>query len=63
LLAYVGTVFVVHIPWTQFLTKTVVFPQLPWKSGYITTIVAVFGTTISPYFFLAILARSGRPAR
>ena len=51
LLAYVGTVFVVHIPWSQFLTKTVVFPQLPWKSGYITTIVAVFGTTISPYLF------------
>ena len=51
LLAYVGTVFVVHIPWTQFLTKTFVFPQLPWKPEYITTIVAVFGTTISPYLF------------
>ena len=51
LLAYVGTVFVVHIPWSHFLTKTVVFPPLPWKSGYITTIVAVFGTTISPYLF------------
>lgn len=51
LLAYVGTVFVVHIPWTQFLTKTFVFPQLPWKPGYTTTIVAVFGTTISPYLF------------
>lgn len=51
LLAYVGTVFVVHIPWTQFLTKTFVFPRLPWKPEYITTIVAVFGTTISPYLF------------
>jgi NRAMP (natural resistance-associated macrophage protein)-like metal ion transporter len=51
LLAYVATVFVVHIPWTQFLTKTFVFPQLPWKPEYITTIVAVFGTTISPYLF------------
>ena len=29
LLAYVGTVFVVHIPWTQFLTNTFVFPRLP----------------------------------
>lgn len=51
LLAYVGTVFVVHIPWTQFLTKSLVFPALPWKPKYITTIVAVFGTTISPYLF------------
>jgi NRAMP (natural resistance-associated macrophage protein)-like metal ion transporter len=51
LLAYVGTVFVVHIPWMQFLTKAFVFPQLPWKPEYITTIVAVFGTTISPYLF------------
>lgn len=51
LLAYVGTVFVVHIPWTQFLTKTFVFPRLPWRPEYITTIVAVFGTTISPYLF------------
>lgn len=51
LLAYVGTVFVVHIPWTQFLTKSFVFPALPWKPEYITTIVAVFGTTISPYLF------------
>lgn len=51
LLAYVGTAFIVHIPWTQFLTKTFVFPPLPWKSDYITTIVAVFGTTISPYLF------------
>jgi len=51
LLAYVGTVFVVHIPWAQFLTGIFVFPKLPWKSAYITTIVAVFGTTISPYLF------------
>ena len=51
LLAYVGTVFVVHIPWTQFVIKAFVFPELPWKPQYITTIVAVFGTTISPYLF------------
>ncbi|RZJ79119.1 MAG: divalent metal cation transporter, partial [Brevundimonas sp.] len=25
--------------------------RLPWKADYITTIVAVFGTTISPYLF------------
>ena len=29
----------------------IVSPQLSWKPEYITTIVAVFGTTISPYLF------------
>jgi NRAMP (natural resistance-associated macrophage protein)-like metal ion transporter len=50
LLAYVGTMFVVHIPWTQLFTKALL-PQLSWQPAYITTIVAVFGTTISPYLF------------
>jgi NRAMP (natural resistance-associated macrophage protein)-like metal ion transporter len=51
LLAYVGTVFVVHIPWTTFFANSVALPPFPWKSDYITTMVAVFGTTISPYLF------------
>ncbi len=50
LLAYVATAFVVHIPWPQVLLRTLV-PQLSWKKDYITTVVAVFGTTISPYLF------------
>lgn len=50
LLAYVGTVFSVRIPWVQVLTKTV-FPHLSSKPAFITTVVAVFGTTISPYLF------------
>ena len=50
LLAYVATVFVIHMPWAQVLSKTV-WPQLSWKPEFITTVVAVFGTTISPYLF------------
>ena len=50
LLAYVATAFVVHIPWPQVLAKAVA-PHLSWKPEYITTVVAVFGTTISPYLF------------
>jgi NRAMP (natural resistance-associated macrophage protein)-like metal ion transporter len=50
LLSYVATVFVVHIPWSQVLIKTLA-PDLSWKPEYITTVVAVFGTTISPYLF------------
>ena len=50
LLAYVATVFVVHVPWSQVLVSALL-PQLSWKPAYITTVVAVFGTTISPYLF------------
>ncbi|SDO80065.1 NRAMP (natural resistance-associated macrophage protein) metal ion transporters [Pseudomonas arsenicoxydans] len=50
LLAYVGTVFAVHIPWGQVARQTV-WPQLSWKPEYITMVVAIFGTTISPYLF------------
>jgi NRAMP (natural resistance-associated macrophage protein)-like metal ion transporter len=50
LLAYVATVFVVQVPWSQVLLQALL-PQLSWKPEYITTVVAVFGTTISPYLF------------
>ena len=50
LLAYVATVFVVHTPWILVLKGTLL-PHLSWKPEYITTVVAVFGTTISPYLF------------
>ncbi|WP_338801998.1 divalent metal cation transporter [Pseudomonas sp. RSB 5.4] len=50
LLAYVGIVFAVHIPWGQVVEHTV-WPQLSWKPAYITIVVAIFGTTISPYLF------------
>lgn len=50
LLAYVATVFVIRVPWAEALTRTLA-PHLSWKPEYITTVVAVFGTTISPYLF------------
>jgi NRAMP (natural resistance-associated macrophage protein)-like metal ion transporter len=50
LLAYVATIFAVHTPWLLVLKGTFL-PHLSWKSEYITTVVAVFGTTISPYLF------------
>lgn len=50
LLAYVATAFVVHIPWSQVLVSALA-PHMSWKPEYITTVVAVFGTTISPYLF------------
>ena len=50
LFAYVGIVFVVHIPWHLVLIKTF-FPHVTWNADYITVVVALFGTTISPYLF------------
>jgi Mn2+/Fe2+ NRAMP family transporter len=50
LLAYVATVFVVRVPWNEVLVSTLL-PRLQWHKEYLTTIVAVFGTTISPYLF------------
>ncbi|MCY0853793.1 NRAMP family divalent metal transporter [Cupriavidus sp. D39] len=50
LFAYVGIVFAVQIPWATVALRAV-FPHGSWGAGYITTVVAVFGTTISPYLF------------
>ena len=50
LLAYVASIFAIKIPWSEVMTQTV-FPQITWKQEYITTLVAVFGTTVSPYLF------------
>ena len=50
LLAYVATVLTVHIPWGDVALRTV-WPQFAWSAASVTMIVAVFGTTISPYLF------------
>jgi len=50
LFAYVATVFVVHVPWATALRHTLI-PTLQWKGAEIVAIVAVLGTTISPYLF------------
>jgi NRAMP (natural resistance-associated macrophage protein)-like metal ion transporter len=50
LLAYVATVFVVKVPWSEVFYQTFM-PSLSLKADYLIAIVAVFGTTISPYLF------------
>jgi NRAMP (natural resistance-associated macrophage protein)-like metal ion transporter len=50
LLAYVATVFTIHVPWSEVLMGTV-WPTFTWDNNSVTLIVAVFGTTISPYLF------------
>lgn len=48
--AYVGTAMVAQVNWPQVLHSLVV-PHIQWSHEYVTAIVAVLGTTISPYLF------------
>jgi len=50
LFAYVGVAFVVHLPWAEVGYHLVV-PNISLKADYLTTVVAILGTTISPYLF------------
>jgi NRAMP (natural resistance-associated macrophage protein)-like metal ion transporter len=50
LFAYVGVVFTVHLPWGSALYGILV-PELTFDSDHAMAIVAVLGTTISPYLF------------
>jgi NRAMP (natural resistance-associated macrophage protein)-like metal ion transporter len=50
LLSYVAVVFTIHVPWEQVMQGTL-FPDLRLDHNTISMVVAVFGTTISPYLF------------
>ncbi|SDR45686.1 NRAMP family divalent metal transporter [Paraburkholderia tuberum] len=50
LLAYVAVAFIVPIPWAE-VARAVVLPRISLTSDYLTMVVAVLGTTISPYLF------------
>ena len=50
LFAYVVAAFSVRIPWGEVLAATFL-PQLSWNRDYMLMLVAIFGTTISPYMF------------
>ena len=50
LFAYVAALAFAHISWREALAG-ILLPQLSWSASYLTTIVAILGTTISPYLF------------
>jgi NRAMP (natural resistance-associated macrophage protein)-like metal ion transporter len=50
LMAYVITAFVAHVDWLMALRYTVL-PHLEWSRSFFSVLVAIFGTTISPYLF------------
>ncbi len=68
LLAYAAVLFTVHVPWWQVLERTV-WPRFTPDPAAAAVVVAVFGTTISPYLFFwqaseeveDMNAKQGRP--
>jgi NRAMP (natural resistance-associated macrophage protein)-like metal ion transporter len=50
LFSYVAVVFVVHVPWGEALRGTLL-PALTFDTQHAEALVAVLGTTISPYLF------------
>lgn len=50
LFAYVATAFVTEQDWLLILKSTLI-PQFEWSKEYVTIIVALLGSTISPYLF------------
>ena len=65
LFAYVGVALVVHMPWST-VAYHLVAPKISLAPGYLTVVVAILGTTISPYLFFwqaeeEVEEVSGRP--
>ncbi|UVK46694.1 divalent metal cation transporter [Mesorhizobium sp. AR07] len=50
LFAYFGTAMVVHVPWNE-VAKGLFIPTFTSDAQFWTAVVAIFGTTISPYLF------------
>jgi NRAMP (natural resistance-associated macrophage protein)-like metal ion transporter len=50
LFAYVAAALTVSVPWREVAISTFV-PHILWQQDYIVMIVAILGTTISPYLF------------
>ncbi len=50
LFAYVGTIFVTHVSWTEALRGTFI-PTISLNREFMAAFIAVLGTTISPYLF------------
>ncbi len=50
LLAYVVTAFVAHVDWRLALYMTIV-PHVEWSRPFFSVLLAILGTTISPYLF------------
>lgn len=50
LIAYFGVILTIHIDWAM-VARHVFLPAITLNGAFVTMVVAVFGTTISPYLF------------
>jgi len=50
LLAYVALVLTIRVPWSVVAAHSIM-PHFAFTADYLTVVVALFGTTISPYLF------------
>ena len=50
LLAYAAVLFTVHVPWSEVALRTL-WPEFKPDAAAAAVVVAIFGTTISPYLF------------
>jgi NRAMP (natural resistance-associated macrophage protein)-like metal ion transporter len=62
LFAYFGTVMVVHVPWAE-AARGLLLPTFLPDAAFWTTVVAVLGTTISPYLFFWQAAQEAEDVR
>jgi Mn2+/Fe2+ NRAMP family transporter len=51
LFAYVIALFTVKVPWSEAIAGLLI-PKIQWNGAFLTTLVAILGTTISPYLFI-----------
>ena len=51
LFAYVIALFMAKVPWGEALAGLLI-PKIQWNGAFLTTLVAILGTTISPYLFI-----------
>jgi len=62
LLAYVATAFFAHVNWKQAIVATLL-PRIAWSREFLSVLVALLGTTISPYLFFWQAAEEVEEAR
>lgn len=48
--AYIITGFIIHPDWS-LVAKYAFIPRITWNEGFVFAMIAVFGTTITPYLF------------
>jgi NRAMP (natural resistance-associated macrophage protein)-like metal ion transporter len=62
LFAYLVALFATEVDWSQALVG-VLLPQVTWNGAFFTTLVAILGTTISPYLFFWQAAQEAEDQR